>query len=345
MEVIKARNVHEALPKALDLLRRVGVERQTRNGLVTMFPTPVTTAYQRPEERVIFWPERDANPFFHLYESLWMLAGRNDVESVARYVKRMKTFSDDGKTFHGAYGFRWRLHFELDQLAAIIALLQANPDDRRCVLQMWDARTDLGRAGKDFPCNLSAVFQVNSDGKLDMTVYNRSNDIIWGAYGANAVHFSILQEYVARSISRDVGTYYQVSANFHAYHETLLQVDGLADKAPDPFGELREHQPYSEDVAPYPLMQTSYTSWNNDLVAFMEHGAPLGIRDPFFRKVAIPMQKAHDAFKLGRGRQKFDQALEWVERIGATDWQRACREWLQRRLVKYERANDDGVQS
>ncbi len=79
MNVISVRNVHEALPEALRFLRQTGVPRDSRNGAVLQAPCPVTTVYRRPDERVLFWPERDANPFFHFMESLWMLAGRNDV--------------------------------------------------------------------------------------------------------------------------------------------------------------------------------------------------------------------------------------------------------------------------
>ncbi|WP_217469305.1 thymidylate synthase, partial [Staphylococcus aureus] len=77
-----------------------------------------------------------------------MLAGRNDVAFVSGYVARMATFSDDGQTFHGAYGYRWRQHFGFDQLNAVVKALKANPDDRRCVVQMWSAQDDLGREGK-----------------------------------------------------------------------------------------------------------------------------------------------------------------------------------------------------
>jgi thymidylate synthase len=70
--------------------------------------------------------------------------------------------------------------------------------------------------GKDVPCNTNAFFRV-TNGKLDMMVNCRSNDIFWGAYGANAVHFSFLQEYVASSIGVEVGRYWQNSFNFHAY--------------------------------------------------------------------------------------------------------------------------------
>lgn len=344
MKVIKARNVQQALPEALYQLNREGVERESRNGPVRMFPEPVTTVYLRPAERVMFWAERDCNPFFHLVESLWMLAGRRDVEYVARYVERMRTYSDDGKVFHGAYGFRWRNFFFDDQLPKIINALKANPDDRRQVLSMWDADADLGRSGKDLPCNLQAVFQVASDGRLDMMVTNRSNDLVWGAYGANAVHFSYLHEYVARSVGVPQGVYRQVSANFHAYKDVLAKVAPLADYAPDPLTGAPTPDPYAaEAVEPFPLMSLPREEWDAELKMFMEEPDALGFRDPFFRKVAIPMSQAHAAYKA----KDFDGAMDALGRVAASDWRLAAIEWIERRRAAHEarkaRAQDDGV--
>jgi hypothetical protein len=48
---------------------------------VLVSQTPVVTCYSAPTQRVLFSPMRDANPFFHLMEALWMLAGRDDVAS------------------------------------------------------------------------------------------------------------------------------------------------------------------------------------------------------------------------------------------------------------------------
>ena len=63
---------------------------------------------------------------------------------------------------------------------------------------MWDAKQDLSHRNesKDLPCNTHVYFSIR-EGFLDMTVCNRSNDLIWGCCGANAVHMSFLQEYVA----------------------------------------------------------------------------------------------------------------------------------------------------
>ena len=108
MRVLKVRNVHDALIRGIDLLHVENCKSESRNGIVYESTTPVTTVYNRPSERVLFWEERDANPFFHFMEGLWMLEGRNDLKFVYQYNKGMKNYSDDGETLHGAYGWRWR---------------------------------------------------------------------------------------------------------------------------------------------------------------------------------------------------------------------------------------------
>ena len=345
MKVINVRNVHQALPEALYQLRSDGVRRESRNGPVVMFPEPVTTVYGRPEERVLFWPERDANPFFHLMESLWMLAGRNDVEYVSQFVSRMRSFSDDGRTFHGAYGYRWRNFFFGDQLPKIIEALKANPDDRRQVLSMWDPDADLGRVGKDLPCNLQVIFQVACDGRLDMLVTNRSNDMIWGAYGANAVHFSVLHEFMARAIGVPVGYYRQVSANAHFYVATLEKVEHLADQALDPHNLFSQPKdPYQiGEVSPFPVMAIPYKQWLDELDMFMTDPDAIGFTDPFFRKVAVPMFRAHKAYKDTSHFSRFDNARAWIEQVQASDWKKAAHEWINRREASYNAARDDGV--
>lgn len=354
MHVITARNVHAALPLGIRLLYGKGVDRASRNGPVKQFPMPVTTVYERPQERVLFWPERDANPFFHLYESLWMLAGRDDVAGVVKYAKNMASFSDDGKSFHGAYGWRWRTHFSQvtwkrpqndrgDQLTAIAEMLKKNHDDRRAVLAMWDANSDLGREGKDFPCNLTATFQVTPEGNLDLTVFCRSNDIIWGAYGANAVHFSMLLEYMAFWIGVPVGVYRQVSVNWHAYIATLESVKMMAT---DHWlvGSGRSVNPYVErDIRFTPMEWAgSLDVLDFEIRWILEHAdaedlltAPLPSNfSPWGHNVRVVL-KAHEAFRRKDNPHRHLHAYTILkEGDQHNDFNVAANEWLQRRYTK-----------
>lgn len=349
MYVLTVKNVHKALPEGLKLLRTHGSARSSRNGEVIVANKPVTTAYLKPLERVLFWPERNANPFFHFFESLWMLAGRNDVATVSRFVKRMETFSDDGVIFHAAYGHRWRKHFDMegggsptlpDQLPIIIDRLKKDPTDRRSVLVMWDPVADLDAKSKDLPCNTHAYFTRDYRGNLDMTVCCRSNDIIWGAYGANAVHYSVLQEYIAAGIGCPVGQMWQVSNNYHAYKEVYDTLKGMADYSA--YYYIRQKDPYElKEAAPYPIVG-DFASWDTELLEFFdkptrEHAE--GSLNPFFQKVALPLWKAHTAYK----EKDFETAYDWLGACLAIDWQKACVEWLLRIQEKLRRAHDDGV--
>jgi len=333
MMVFNTRNVQRIFPFAVQQLLSTGVRRQSRNGPVLVFPRPVSTVYARPVERVLFHPERNANPFFHLAEALWMLAGRNDVEFITKYVDRMRSYSDDGQTFHGAYGHRWRKHFGQDQLNGIIEALQKDPDDRRQVLTMWDPEVDLGRSGRDVPCNTQAYFQVGCDGRLNMLVTNRSNDIIWGAYGANAVHFSILHEYMARCIGVGQGTYTQVSMNFHAYVDVLDKVKEVKNPYHDPYADTTGAGYHQDPVRPFPLVSTSRAVWEADLQRYMGDGpkSTLDYQDPFFRLIAAPMAAAYSAHK----NKDPEMALGFVRSMPPdNDWRLACLQWLERRYNK-----------
>lgn len=323
MRHIFARNVSEALYLGVQALDMEGVRVETRNGPALEFPTPVCTTYTHSRERVLFYPERDANPFFHLFESLWMLAGRNDVSWISSFNSRIDTFSDDGKSFHGAYGYRWKFWFGFNQLEVVISRLINYENDRRAVLSMWDARSDLMKrnSGKDYPCNTQIFFSVRND-LLDMTVVNRSNDMIWGAYGANAVHMSILQEYVAARLEIGVGTYYQFSNNLHAYLDTFETVKNIkADY--DPYLLVGEAQ---TNYTPSPLVDEPIL-FDLELLSWFEEEEK-DYANSFLSETATPMLRAWKAWKNKNLEEACSIAKETIVDLA---WKKACVEWLNRR--------------
>lgn len=335
MRVLTVRNVQEALPVALDLLQKEGTRRESRNGPVLQGPA-VSTVYQKPAERVIFWAQRDANPFFHLYESLWMLQGRNDVEPLVRYVAKSRDYSDNGVTLHGAYGHRWRQWFKFDQLEQIAATLHKNQDDRRCVLQMWDAKYDGSGGGKDYPCNMIATFQRGFLGELNLVVFCRSNDIIWGAYGANAVQFSTLLEYMAVWIGCPIGTYTQISVNWHAYVDILEQV---RDVKPDRLGYT--NNPYVDGRVRFVPMPNSIEVLDSHikvLMAWADDTQELQLMpDHPWSDMVYRVLRAHFLYKtIEKGPEKYTAPLELLaEGDQQADWILAASDWIGRRYKKW----------
>jgi thymidylate synthase len=321
MHSVSVRNVNDALRECLWLIKVDGKEVPTRNGPALRLHEPMCLTYLRPVERVLFWDKRDANPFFHFMEALWMLRGRHDVGFLTRFVKRMAEYSDNGEQLHGAYGWRWRRHFMFDQIPRITELLRKNPDSRRAVLTMWDPGYDLcnNPESKDLPCNLNVIFQIQR-GALDMTVTNRSNDSIWGMCGANAVHFSFLQEYIANHLYIPVGAYHQFSVNAHCY---LTPQYDLLTKVP-------ESDDRYTNVNLTPLrMPAELAAWDEDLIKFFTYPSEeQDFQTEYFNSVVAMMWGAHAAYK------EKEAWRPYIDAMLDCDWKVVCAEWLERRCKK-----------
>lgn len=293
-----------------------------------------------------------------------MLAGANDVTVPSYFVPRMKEYSDDGKTFHGAYGRRWRRQDiasenwsasdggpAIDQLRELVELLKDNPTDRRAVLQIWNADKDLNTNSKDIPCNTMAKFDIR-DGQLCMVVFNRSNDIIWGCYGANAVQFSVLQEYLAARIGVLVGWYEQVSTDFHAYStewdkhwflvDTRLRELLKTTEYPNEYdGEIGGNPPGQRIICTMPLVQNSsiFDAECIDVIESVREEtfqtvSPKSFKNPIFSIVALPMYQAYRLYRSGDPVAAVALLDQAIERSAAVDWLVAARMWMMRRAVK-----------
>jgi thymidylate synthase len=335
------------------------IKTPSRNGPVLQIMEPVILTYTHPRERVLLNQERDANPFFHLYESLFMLSGRNEIAPLAYYAGNMSNYSDDGVTQNGAYGYRWRhaegndshrmAGIEHDQLKVIIDHLKRKPDSRRAVLHMSNVEDDLLKMDttKDQACNLCVMFLLRSvDMKsqehkvLDMTVTNRSNDLIFGALGANQVHFGFLQEYMAAHIGVEVGVYNQITNNLHVYLEN--------NSGFHPERWLKEYESpetstttwYTDDATNMiPLVKDPET-FDEELPKFVkafggegtEEETHTNWKEPFFQEVAAPMLWAFNCHK----RRLYRSALLSLSDVRADDWREAGRNWLLKRQKNWE---------
>lgn len=331
----------------------------SRAGDVLQAEGPITVTYQQPLERVLFNQARDANPFFHLFEALWMLAGRNDVEPLQHYNSKIADYSDDGQTFNGAYGYRWRhaqlppveeetgIRPEVDQLQVIIEHLKQQPNSRRCVLQMWNVEDDLLKIDttKDCCCNTHVYFSIREGEErayLDMTVCNRSNDLIWGMLGANVVHFSFLQEYVAAHLGVGVGKYNQFTNNLHVYINTNSGWDPqkyLAETKQRTMRSLPQIAYGEGALSPeqnwfLPLVHHPET-FDKELPRFINNYNELW-EEPFLENVARPMCRAFDYHK----ERNYDAALSTIDFVQSVDWRIAARNWLLVRRDRWEARQD-----
>lgn len=299
-------------------MRSAGVLEETRHGPVKSIPTPVLLEIHRPDERVITYPKRNANPFFHCLEFAWMMAGTQDVEWIAQFNSRMTEFADDGK-INGAYGYRWLDHWG-DQVAKVINCLIQDPQSRQAVIAMWDPSQDLYPAQwNDRPCNTHIYFRVQN-GMLNMTVCNRSNDMMWGMFGANVVHMTMLHELIAHFTGLKLGVYRVFTHNLHVY----LKLDGYPSclDATD----ADEHDIYNLACS-FPLIKPgeTYAAFREDARRLV-HGEINKLETRWFNEVAAPMYLGYMQRK-----QKLGDGGVFINRIRAEDWRIACQLWTARK--------------
>jgi thymidylate synthase len=170
---------------------------------------------ENPLERIICLPGRNNNIFATVAETLWVLAGRNDIAFLERYLPRAEQFSDDGKTWRAGYGKRLRHYHDVDQMAKVCEILGENRSSRQAVISMFDPTLDYAKS-KDIPCTNWLHFMVR-DGKLHLSVVIRSNDIMWGASAINWFEWSVLQQLVANTLDVNVGTMSYFADSLHIY--------------------------------------------------------------------------------------------------------------------------------
>lgn len=316
---IKGRNVNDCYDTAVRYLRREGVVESSRNGTVLVAPEPVTTTYTRPLERVLFDPSRDANPFFHLMEAIWMLAGERAAAWPVQFNKQMAEYARDDGTYEGAYGYRWRRHFGIDQIKWAVEHLRENPNSRRCVITMFDGFADRSNESKDIPCN-THIYLDTRWGRVNMTVCNRSNDAVWGCYGANAVHFSCLLEVIAAGLGLPVGEYRQFSNNLHIYTDipkVYKAITGLQ------YLDLYEQQGFK----PFPLVK-NYGTFLQECELFLKDPVTTYKYDnPFFYHVARLIYLAWQVYH----EKDIEGALAYLHDCEDHAWRYACISWILRR--------------
>ncbi|WP_161580391.1 thymidylate synthase [Subtercola vilae] len=215
----------------LDQLLLTGVEVSVR-GSETRELMHQLVSLTKPLERCIVVPSRNNNVFASIAETMWVIAGRNDIAYLANYLPRAANFSDDGKTWRAGYGPRLRQWHGVDQLGSVLNTLADSPSSRRAVMSIFDPAADL-LDSLDIPCTNWLHFTVR-DGHLDLNIAVRSNDIIWGFSGINTFEWSVVQEMMAYWLGAKVGITNYFISSLHLYARHFDRATQVVSQPPVP---------------------------------------------------------------------------------------------------------------
>jgi len=149
----------------------------------------------------------------------WYLSGDRNIAKLGELYGKVpaiwKRMADEQGNVNSNYGYQWQRN---DQLDHVIHLLKYNAKTRQAAISIYDAK-EWNKYTYDTPCTYAVQFTV-LDGKLNMSVVMRSNDL-WYGFCNDQYQFSNLQTLVAYETGYDVGTYYHFAHNLHLYNDKI----------------------------------------------------------------------------------------------------------------------------
>lgn len=130
---------------------------------------------------------------------------------------------------NGHYGY-------IDQLENVISGLKKDPPGRRHVMSLW-CPADLGSMALP-PCHGIAIqFYVEVDGRLSLSMYQRSADVFLGL-PFNIASYSLMLHYVAKATDRVPGRFLWFGGDVHLYSNHVAAAYEQLSREPKAFPEL-----------------------------------------------------------------------------------------------------------
>lgn len=211
----------------------------TVRGLDMLELIPKYFEIENPRDRLLNIKCRNKINRYIFGELLWYLSGKDDVEFINKYSKKWKQLSDDGIHNNSAYGkyiFRqmptkgYGVNYDNDtnfisQWDYVKETLKKDKYSRQAVIhikpiQMYET--------KDVTCTFLLHFFVRNN-KLDMIVYMRSNDLLYGTT-YDVFMFTFLQELMAAELDLKLGIYKHMVSNLHIYKENMKLINIILEE-------------------------------------------------------------------------------------------------------------------
>ena len=174
------------------------------------------------------WEER-----YPRYSSEWKAA----MEDFVRQVAEDDAFAQQWGDLGPVYGAQWRNFEGVDQIAQVVADIQANPNSRRLIVSAWNPKDIpvMVQSGLP-PCHTMFQFYV-AEGKLSCQLYQRSADTFLGV-PFNIASYALLTQMVAQVCGLELGDFVHTFGDVHLYNNHLEQVQEQLSRKPRPLPTL-----------------------------------------------------------------------------------------------------------
>ena len=176
-------------------------------------------------------------PFRHVALELdWFLSGNTNAKWLEdRGVNIWKQWGHpETREMGPIYGAQFRGRD--DQLKEVISCLKFAPHSRRHVISLWNPEDLYDMALP--PCHGIAIqFYVEHDGRLSLSMYQRSADVFLGL-PFNIASYSLMLHYVAESVNRVPGRFLWFGGDIHLYSNHIEAAIEQLSRNPRPFPQI-----------------------------------------------------------------------------------------------------------
>jgi len=164
---IEGNSLNSLVYQACEVMMKQGKLIQSRNGLCWEL-LDVDFILHNPKARYLHLNGRTNNPFATFFEVIWVFAGYDHLDELLHFIPRAKNYSDDGKTWRGAYGSRIYAHGQID---SILEHFEKDLNTRRAVMTIWQPEYDTQQSireqgfedSKDIPCSQWLGFWIREN--------------------------------------------------------------------------------------------------------------------------------------------------------------------------------------
>ena len=225
------KNLNEAFVEELAKLKAHGAIVNSR-GSKQLERTFVNFVIEDPTQIDILVPARKFNKNYAIAEWLWYISGNQKINNISKLASIWSDIQDpygEAESNYGSYIFSVDPRSVQSQWDWIVEELKNDPDSRRATIVI-NQPYHKEKNPKDYPCTHYVHYFVR-DRKLDMGVYMRSNDAIFGfcndVFTFSLFHQLMLNHLNDNGMNITIGNYHHNAGSFHIYERHFPMLDKI----------------------------------------------------------------------------------------------------------------------
>lgn len=222
MNYVEVDNATQAFEHWFNILNSQDMKADSRDGGVKGEVLNAVTVIKDPTRGIVQSPIRKMPMRYAVGELMWYFSANNSLSAIQNYTSAWDRMSDDGLTVNSNYGWCIKYKYGFDQWEHVKQMLVSDPNSRQAVIHI---KTADDKKSKDVNCTVCIQFLLR-DGKLNATVYMRSNDI-WMGFPYDVFAFTAMQCKMAMELGVGIGTYTHIAGSLHLYERNGVSEESV----------------------------------------------------------------------------------------------------------------------